>query len=215
MCCLPYCLSSLAAFPTLIHYDLPSENSVSVQKLQSKNKNSNLFFKNTRERNERLHQCGSKSVSQAAQCAWLHIYVTALLLLFNSLFGWIPSHTGINPCRDTSEFCKCALCVINCCQTRAAQAAFWQQANMLSAGCRLSWPLNIFCLCSLHDPSLTESRTSSQRQYKKPLKKSGSKHKFTGRLAKTHALLTIRGLFVFTKDFNSAQRSVFSMSTSH
>lgn len=112
------------------------------------------------------------------------IYVTALLLLFNSLFGWIPRHTGINPCRDTSEFCKCALCVINCCQTRAAQAAFWQQANMLSAGCRLSWPLNIFCLWSLHDPSLTESRTSLQRQYKKPLKKSGSKHKFTGRLAK-------------------------------
>lgn len=77
---------------------------------------------------------------------------------------------------------KCGLCVIiNYSQTCARQAAFWQQANMLAAGWR---PLNVFCLWSLHDPSLTESWKSSQKEHKKPLKKSNSKHKFTGRLAK-------------------------------
>lgn len=155
-------------------------------KTANEKQSSNLFFKNTRERNERLHQCGRKSVSQAAQCAQLHIYVRAPLLLFYSLFCWILSHTGINPRRGTSEFCKCGLCVIiNCSQTCVARAAFWQQANMLPAGCRLWVGLWTSSACDrCVTPSLTESRTSSQREHKKQLKKSGSKHKYTGRLAK-------------------------------
>lgn len=63
-------------FPTLIHYKLPSETSVSVQ-----NKNSNSFFKNTRKEKEWLHQCGRNSASPDTQCTQLHIYVQALLLL--------------------------------------------------------------------------------------------------------------------------------------
>lgn len=181
MCCLPYCLSSPAAFPTLIHYKIPSENSLTVQKLQMKNKNSNYFLR-IQEKETKDYISVGKSLFHKLCSVHSCIFMSELYFCLFLLYSAESSVTWALILADTREFCKCSLCVINCSQTCAAQAAFWQQANMFSASCR---PWVGLWTSSACDRCVTpQSTTSSQGEHKKPLRKGGSKDKFSGRLSK-------------------------------
>lgn len=129
-------------FPTLIHYKLPSEISLSVQKLRMENKNSNSFLLRILERKWEITSVREKICFASCLVCTAAYLCPSSAFVFYALFCRILSRTGVNPCRDNGEFSECVLGVIvNCSQICAA---LWQQARVAAdwAGLLIcsAWP---------------------------------------------------------------------------